>query len=93
MSNKVTWGKQQASRPHSADRFLPFPPLTSFLMPTADGLLCQICGVRLNSVEMYQAHMQGNKHLSRWGQTSHTRGTAFTPGGVSLADMECVCVL
>lgn len=41
-----------------------FHLLSSFLLPTA-GLVCQICRVQLNSVEMYQAHMQGNKHLSK----------------------------
>lgn len=56
---------KQGKLGQKADSFLPFPPLSSFLLPTANGLMCQICGVQLNSVEMYQAHMQGNKHLSR----------------------------
>lgn len=46
--------------------------------------MCQICGVQLNSVEMYQAHMQGNKHLSRWDQITHTCRTKITPGDISL---------
>ncbi|XP_071372677.1 zinc finger matrin-type protein 1 isoform X2 [Centroberyx affinis] len=29
---------------------------------TANSLTCQMCSVKFNSVEMYQAHMQGNKH-------------------------------
>uniref|UniRef100_H3CAQ5 Matrin-type domain-containing protein n=1 Tax=Tetraodon nigroviridis TaxID=99883 RepID=H3CAQ5_TETNG len=37
---------------------------SAFLPPTADCLMCQICDVQLNSVEMFQAHMQGSKHLS-----------------------------
>ncbi|XP_011473398.1 zinc finger matrin-type protein 1 [Oryzias latipes] len=31
----------------------------------ANSLMCQICGVPFDSVEMYQAHMQGNRHLTR----------------------------
>lgn len=58
-------GRRRASGPHRARRVLPFPPLSGFLPPTADCLMCQICDVQLNSVEMFQAHMQGSKHLSR----------------------------
>ncbi|KAM6927929.1 zinc finger matrin-type protein 1 [Xenentodon cancila] len=36
----------------------------SFLSP-ANTLLCHVCGVQTNSVEMYNTHMQGSKHQIR----------------------------
>lgn len=36
-----------------------------YQLPSANRLICQLCGVQFNSVEMYQAHMQGNKHQIR----------------------------
>lgn len=37
-------------------------------LPPDNSLICQLCGIQFNSVEMFQAHMQGNKHQVRLDQ-------------------------
>ena len=32
------------------------------LLSAARGFICQVCNARFTSMEMYQAHMKGNKH-------------------------------
>ncbi|XP_016126820.1 zinc finger matrin-type protein 1-like [Sinocyclocheilus grahami] len=50
--NYLCYGKEEALR-----------QILAYLVESVSSLTCPICCLMLSSIEMYQAHMQGNKHI------------------------------